>query len=340
MERIVTLGEIMLRLKAPGHERLLQSPSFEATFGGSEANVAVSLTHFGMAASFVTSLPDNAIGDAALAELRRFGVDVSNVVRSGDRVGIYYLEAGADQRRTRVVYDRTGSAIAEASPQSFDWAAVFEEADWFHISAITPALSEQAAALSLEACRQARAHGVRISCDFNYRAMLWRYGRAAPEVMSPIVELVDVGIANEDNCRRSLGIHFDSDRAGAGIDRYEQLAERVIERFPNLETLALTIRETQSADRTRWSACLRSDGKFVTAPEYQIEDIVDRVGGGDGFAAGLIYGLLRTENRADALAFATAAGCLKHSISGDFNRVSAEEVLELVAGDATGIVQR
>jgi 2-dehydro-3-deoxygluconokinase len=339
MNKVVTLGEIMLRLKAPGHERLLQTPSLEATFGGSEANVAVSLAHFGVAPSFVTALPQNAIGDAALAELRRFGLDVSNVVRSGNRVGLYFLETGADQRRTRLVYDRSGSAIAESAPEDFDWAVIFEGADWFHLSAITPGLSEQAAALSLEACRQARERGIRISCDFNYRQMLWRYGKSAPEVMAPIVELVDVGIANASNCRESLGIESESDR-DAGDSVHASLAERVASRFPRLETLAFTIRDTQSSDRTRWSACLWSDGELITADHYGIEDIVDRVGGGDGFAAGLIYGLLRLQGKTEALAFATAAGCLKHTIAGDFNRVTTDEVLELVAGHATGIVQR
>lgn len=342
MRRYVTFGEIMLRLKAPGHERLLQSPSFEATFGGGEANVAVSLANFGLDAAFVTALPDNDIGDAAVADLRRFGVDVTHIVRSGKRIGIYFLEGGANQRPSKVVYDRSGSAIAAADPGFFDWSAIFDGAGWFHITGITPALSESAAELSLEACRQARAHDVTVSCDFNYRGKLWNYGKAATDVMPGIVELVDIGIANEEDCQKSLGIGADIDTTSASLarDGYEALTNRVVERFPNLSALAITLRESASADRNGWSACLRSDEGFIVAPRYQIDDIVDRVGGGDSFAAGLIYGLNRYDDRSDALAFATAASCLKHSISGDYNRVRVAEVEKLMAGDASGRVQR
>lgn len=342
MGRYVTLGEIMLRLKSPGHERLLQSPSFEATFGGGEANVAVSLANFGLDAEFVTALPDHDIGDAAIANLRAFGVRTSHIVRSGERIGIYFLEAGANQRPSRVVYDRSGSSIAAADPGRFDWSAIFEGADWFHITGITPALSASSAELSLEACRQARAHGVTVSCDFNYRGKLWRYGKAATDVMPGIVELVDVGIANEEDCQKALGIDADIDATSASLDRdgYEALTDRVLKRFPNLSVLAITLRESASADKNGWSACLRSADGFIVGPRYQIDDIVDRVGGGDSFAAGLIYGLNRYSNKSEALAFATAASCLKHSISGDYNRVRVAEVETLMAGDASGRVQR
>jgi 2-dehydro-3-deoxygluconokinase len=329
--RVVCLGEIMLRLEAPAHQRLLQSPAFEASFGGSEANVAVSLASFGMPARFVSALPANALGDAALAELRRFGVDVSQVVRSGERVGIYYLEAGSNQRPSKVIYDRAGSSAALADASLFDWSAIFADAGWLHVSGITPALSETAAALTLEACRQAKRHELRISCDFNHRAGLWRYGRSAPEVMTPIVGIVDVGIGNASNCRESLGIE---------AENLESLAKKVAARFPNLSMLALTSRESRSADRHGWSACLFSEGRLIDGPKYEITDIVDRVGAGDGFAAGLIYGLDRYGDAARALRFATAAGCLKHTIPGDFNRVGAAEVEALMDGRASGRIER
>jgi 2-dehydro-3-deoxygluconokinase len=342
MSRYVTLGEIMLRLKAPGHEKLLQSPAFEASFGGGEANVAVSLANFGLDAAFVSALPAGEIGDAALRELRGFGVDVSHILRSGNRVGIYFLEAGANQRPSKVIYDRSGSAIADIDPGDFDWPRIFADADWFHITGITPALSERAAELSLEACRQAKQRGVRISCDFNYRGKLWKYGKKAPEVMTELVKLVDVGIANEEDCQQSLGFDIDVDVTRSALDtsRYEALTASVMEAFPNLSTLAITLRESYSADRNGWSACLRNGDEFLQAPRYEITDIVDRVGSGDSFAAGLIYGLTRYGNASDALAFATAAACLKHSIGGDFNRVGVADIERLMNGDTSGRVQR
>jgi 2-dehydro-3-deoxygluconokinase len=341
MTRIVTLGEIMLRLKAPAHERLLQSPMLEATFGGGEANVAVSLAGFGLDAAFVTALPGNDLGDAALGELRRFGVDVSHVIRSGDRLGLYFLEAGSNQRPSKVLYDRAGAAIAAADPAAFDWAGIFAEADWFHITGITPALSERAAELSLEACRQAKRHDVRVSCDLNYRGKLWRYGKSAPDVMTELFELVDLGIGGKDDFRCSLAIDAEGGLPGE-IDaaRYETLTTRVMQAYPNLSALAVTLRASHGADHNGWSACLRSGDGFIVAPRYEIGDIVDRVGSGDGFAAGLIYGFERYDDEADALAFATAAGCLKHTISGDFNRVSVAEIERLMAGDSSGRVER
>jgi len=342
MSRFVTLGEIMLRLKSPGRERLLQSPVLEATFGGGEANVAVSLAGFGLDAVFVTALPDNEIGAAALGELRRFGVDVAHVARQGDRVGIYFLEAGSNQRPSKVVYDRAESAIARAGPADFDWAAIFAGARWFHITGITPALSQSAAELSLEACRRAKRHGATVSCDLNYRGKLWRYGKAAREVMTALVGLADVGIANEEDCQKALGIEAGVDVTRGRLDpaRYEALTGNVMTAFPNLSTLAITLRESASADRNGWSACLRSRAGFIVGPRYEITDIVDRVGAGDSFAAGLIYGLTHCADEAEALAFATAAGCLKHTIGGDFNRVGVAEVEQLVAGNASGRVER
>lgn len=342
MPRVVTFGEIMLRLKSPGHERFFQSPAFEATFGGGEANVAVALATFGHDAAFVTALPDNDIGEAAIRELRGFGVDTSLIRRAGARVGIYFLEAGANQRPSKVIYDRAHSAIAEAGPGDVDWGKAFIGADWFHITGITPALSEDAAALSLEAVKAARAAGVTVSCDFNYRGKLWKYGKTAPEVMTDLVKHVDVGIANEEDCQKSLGITVDVDVARGELDtaKYEALSARMMEVFPNLSTMAITLRESRSADINGWSACLRDGGGFRLSRKYEITDIIDRVGGGDSFASGLIHGMLAYEDRQQSLEFAVAASCLKHSILGDFNRVTVAEVEKLMGGDASGRVQR
>jgi 2-dehydro-3-deoxygluconokinase len=340
--RVVTLGEIMLRLKAPGHERLFQSPTLEATFGGAESNVAVSLANFGLDAAFLTALPPGPVGDAAVAELRRFGVDTSLVVRRGERVGIYFLEAGANQRPSRVVYDRTHAAVAGLEPSELDWDRVFQGASWFHISGITPALSATAAELSLEAVRQARAHGVTVSCDYNYRKNLWKYGRTAPEVMRELVTHVDVGIANEEDCQKSLGLEVSVDvRSGVlDVEEYRRLAADVMAAFPNLRMQIISLRESRSADHNGWGACLFDGSEFLVSRRYEITDIVDRVGGGDAFAAGLVYGLLTGDDRVRALEFATAASCLKHSIPGDFNRVGVAEVEALLGGDASGRVQR
>jgi 2-dehydro-3-deoxygluconokinase len=341
-KRVVTFGEIMLRLKAPGHERLFQSPRLEATFGGAESNVAVSLAQFGLDAAFATVLPANAVGDAAVAELRRFGVDTRLVLRGGTRVGVYLLEAGAVQRPSRVVYDRAGSSLATARVADIAWDAVFKGADWFHISGITPGLSAAAAELSLAAVTEARARGVTVSCDYNYRANLWGYGRRAPEVMRELVRHVQVGIANEEDCQRALGIESDVDvRAGAlDTGKVRALAERVLEAFPNLEKQVITLRESHSADHNAWSACLHDRRRFLVSRRYDIPHIVDRVGSGDAFAAGLIYGLLVLGDDERALEFAAAAGCLKHSVPGDFNRVSVGDVETLLKGDASGRVQR
>ena len=342
MAQFLTLGEIMLRLKSPNHERLFQSPALEATFGGGEANVAVSLANFGLDAAFVSALPDNEIGSAAIAELRRFGVDVSRIRRTGDRVGIYFLEAGANQRPSSVVYDRAGSSIATARPGDFDWPEIFAGAKWFHITGITPALSASAAKLSLASVKAAKEAGVNVSCDFNFRGKLWNYGKPAPEIMSELVRYVDVGIANEEDCQKSLGISADVDVESGELDtaKYEVLSEKMMERFPNLSVMAITLRESKSADQNGWSACLRDEDEFRMSRRYEITDIVDRVGGGDSFASGLIYGLNAYDDRQQSLEFAVAASCLKHSISGDFNRVSVAEVQNLMAGDASGRVKR
>ncbi len=342
MKRVVTFGEIMLRLKSPGHERLFQSPTLEATFGGGECNVAVSLANYGRQASFVTALPENNLGDAAIAEIRRFGVDTSHIVRQGERLGIYFLETGSNQRPSKVTYDRSYSSIATASADDFNWDEIFTNAEWFHITGITPALSPSSAELALEAVKQARAKGIQVSCDYNFRKNLWQYGKSAPEVMRDLVKHVTVGIANEEDCQKSLGITTDIDVESGELqsDKYRQIAERVMSEFPNLEKQAITLRESRSADRNGWGACIYNGSEFLLSPKYEITDIVDRVGGGDSFAAGLIYGLLAYETDQEALNFAVAASCLKHTIPGDFNRVSVPEVEALMKGDASGRVQR
>ncbi len=296
--KVVALGEIMLRLKSPGFERLFQSNLLEATFGGGEANVAASLADFGLDASFITALPSNAIGDACIAFLKSRSIDTSHIIRSGERMGIYFLETGANQRPSRVVYDRTGSSIAELDPADVNWAAVFDGAVWFHITGITPALSQQAADLSLRAIKEAKERGLTISCDYNYRKNLWKYGMNASEIMPNILQFVDVGIANEEDCQNALGIRVveaSENEVNAGkldMGKYRLLCEKVLEQFPNLKMQAISLRESFSADHNGWSGCLHDRQSFHQGPSYDISDIVDRVGGGDAFAAGLIYGLM------------------------------------------------
>ena len=342
MAEYICFGEIMLRLKSPSHERFFQSPNLEATFGGGEANVAVSLANFGCDAAFVSALPDNAIGDAAIRELRKFGVDTGHIKRTGDRVGIYFLETGANQRSSKVVYDRAGSSISTADSGDFDWEEIFAGANWLHITGITPALSASSARLSLEAVTAASEAGLTVSCDFNYRGKLWNYGKTAPEVMNELVRFVDVGIANEEDCQKSLGVEVDIDVESGELDtaKYESLSAEMLQRFPRMSVIAITMRESLSADRNQWSACLRDANGFRLSRRYEMTDIVDRVGGGDSFASGLIYGLNTFDDRGQALEFAVAASCLKHSITGDFNRVDSAEVLQLMRGAGSGRVQR
>jgi 2-dehydro-3-deoxygluconokinase len=342
-KRLVSFGEIMLRLIPPGHERIMQTPRFIATFGGGEANVAVSVATFGWPASFVTVLPPNhAIADAVIGELRRFNVDTSQIVRAKGRMGLYYVETGANQRASKVLYDRDYTSIMLAKPGDIDWAKVFDGAGWFHITGITPALSESAAALALESVRQAKQHGLTVSCDLNYRKNLWKYGKQPSEIMPGLLKFVDVAIANEEDCQMSLGIKADVDVHSGQLEHaaYESLSNKVLCEYPNLKSIAITLRESYSADRNGWSACINDRSQFLVSRRYEINDIVDRVGGGDSFAAGLIYGMLTDKNSQDSLEFAVAASCLKHSISGDFNRISVDEVQSLLKGDGSGRVQR
>jgi 2-dehydro-3-deoxygluconokinase len=292
--------------------------------------------------SFVTAVPANALGDAAIAAVRSFGVDTSLVSRNGDRLGIYFLETGSNQRPSRVLYDRAASAIASAKPGDFDWATILDGATWFHVSGVTPAISASAADLTLEVVSAARERGISVSCDYNYRKNLWRYGKSAPEVMRGIVSKVNVGIANEEDCEKALGIQSDVDLSRGALDaeRYRRIAESVLDAFPNLEKQAITLRESHSADHNGWSAVMHNGREMIASRQYDITNIVDRVGAGDSFAAGLIYGLITYGDDAQALEFATAASCLKHSIPGDFNRVSVAEVESLMKGEASGRVQR
>lgn len=340
--KVLTFGEIMLRLRSPGHERLFQSPSLEATFGGGEANVAVSLANYGMDAEFFTVLPDNAIGDACIGELRRFNVSTSKIRRGEGRMGIYYLEAGANQLPSKVIYDRAWSAIALAAPESVDWNEVFEGVEWFHISGITPAISETAMQLSLDAVKAAKALGITVSCDLNYRKNLWKYGKKASDVMREIAGYTDVAIANEEDVQKSLDITADVVVESGELDRakYKELGDKVLAAYPNMRMIAITLRESHSADWNSWAACLNDREHFYVSKKYEIRDIIDRVGGGDSFAGGLIYGLNHYGTRQQALEFAVAASCLKHSIIGDLNRVSASDVEKLMGGDGTGRVQR
>ncbi len=333
----------MLRLAPPGFERFLQSPQFLATWGGGEANVAVALAGFGVPARYVTVLPaNNPLADAFIGEMRRFGVDPSAIVRGPGRLGIYFVEPGANQRPSKVVYDRAHSAIAQAKPGDVDWSQAFAGAGWFHITGITPALSQSAADLALESVRAAKDLGLTVSCDLNYRKNLWKYGKSAREVMTELMRHVDIGIANEEDCQKSLGIQVDVDVESGKLERaqYQKLTETVLETYPNLKMLAVTLRESHSASHNGWSACLNDRKEFLVSRHYEVTHIVDRVGGGDCFAGGLIYGLNNLAGHSEALEFAVAASCLKHSIPGDFNRFTVEEVNGLLKGGGSGRVQR
>ena len=340
--KVLTFGEIMLRLKAPGHERFFQSPMLEATFGGGEANVAISLANYGMDAEFLTVLPKNDIAECCIRELRYFGVDTKKIVRSEGRMGIYYLEGGANQLPSKVVYDRAYSSIALAKPGDIDWDKAFEGVDWFHITGITPAISESAMELSLEAVKEAKKRNITVSCDLNYRKNLWKYGKKASEVMRELAKYVDVAIANEEDVQKSLEITVDVNVESGELDRkkYKALGNKVLESYPNMKCIAITLRESHSADWNGWAACLNDGKDFYVSKKYEIRDIIDRVGGGDSFAGGLIYGLNQYEDKQSALEFAVAASCLKHSVIGDLNRVSVSDVEKLMGGDGTGRVQR
>jgi 2-dehydro-3-deoxygluconokinase len=339
-KKVVTFGEIMLRLAPEGYYRFVQARSYGATYGGGEANVAVSLANFGIDAAFVTRLPGHDIGQAAVNKLRQFGVDVSKIVRGGDRVGIYFLEKGASQRPSRVIYDRANSAIAAAAPGDFDWKRIFEGASWFHFTGITPALSDNTAALTLEAVKAAREKGLVISCDLNYRKNLWPREKAG-EVMARLMPFVDLCIANEEDAADVFGIHAKNTDVTSGSispEGYEEVAKALTDRF-HFKKVAITLRESISASDNNWAAMYYEDGNCYFSRKYAVR-IVDRVGGGDSFGAGLIYANLKGLGPQETVEFAAAASCLKHSIEGDFNQVSVDEVKKLAGGDASGRVQR
>lgn len=343
MKKIVTFGEIMLRLSTPGNQRFVQSDRFDVSYGGGEANVAVSLAGYGLESYFVSRLPKHEMGEAALQSVRRFGVKTDYIKRGGDRLGIYFLETGASQRPSKVIYDRAGSAISEIDSAQIDWGAIFDGKNWFHWTGITPALGKKVAACLKDACVAAKKAGVTISCDLNFRSKLWSE-KEAQSVMNPLMEYVDVCIANEEDAQKSLGFSAGATNVeGADLDEegYSTLVKSMKKQY-DFQTVAITLRESYSASKNGWSAILHDD-KDCREPKrstrYEIE-IVDRVGGGDSFASGLIYGLLIKENSFDALEFAVAASCLKHTIPGDFNLVKVDEVEKLMSSGGSGRVER
>ena len=342
MSKYLTFGELMLRLKSPGRERFLQSPSLEATFGGGEANVAVSLANYGLEAEFVSVIPDNAIGDAAIGELRRFNVGTDKIIRTPGRMGIYYLETGANQRASKVIYDRAYSAISLFEALGYDWDRIYKDVKWLHISGITPAVSEETKDASLMAVKEAKERGITVSIDLNYRKNLWKYGVEAKEVMTEMTRYADIIIANEEDCQKSLGLKCESNVEGGKLNQedYKTLSDSLLEQYPNVKKVAITLRESKSADINFWAVALNNGSEFIVSRKYEMYDIVDRVGGGDSFAGGLIYGLNELGSDKEALEFAVAASCLKHTIDGDFNRVTLDEVMKLAKGDGSGRVQR
>ncbi len=342
MKTIATFGEIMLRLSPPGHEKLFQSPAFTARFGGGEANVAVSLAALGHRVRFISVCPAGEIGDAAVADLRKWGVETDHVLRKGKRLGIYFAESGSNQRPGKVIYDREDSGMAGAAVGDIDWDAALADVDWFHTTGITPALSATASELITQAVRKAREKRISVSLDLNFRSKLWNYGKTAPEVMAEIVPLVDVVMGNEEDCQKSLGMTVEADVGSGSLPSaaYTKLTAAVMDRFANLRLVAITLRESLSADDNIWSAVLRNKKTIHQGPRYAIADIVDRIGSGDAFAAGLIHGLDVFGDEKSALDFAVAASCLKHSLPGDFNIFTEKEILALMQGEKSGRIQR
>jgi len=343
-QKVVTFGEIMMRLSPPGHLRFRQARSFDVIYGGGEANVAVSLANYGIPVDYVTRLPKNDIGEACMRFVREQGVGVDKIVWGGDRLGIYFLEMGAVSRSSKVIYDRADSALATIQPGMVDWEKVFSDAHWFHWTGITPAISKGAAEVCLEAVQLARQMGLTVSCDLNYRSKLWKWGKTPGEVMPDLVQHCDIAIGNEEDAARVFGIHApDTDVTSGTLDagKYRFVCEELVRRFPSLKTVAITLRGSISASHNTWSAVLWDAGKVYVAPTFDITHIVDRVGGGDSFMGGLIYGLLTYgDDRQSALNFATAASCLKHTVFGDFNMVTIAEVTKLMGGDVSGRVSR
>jgi len=344
MKKVVTFGEIMLRLASPGYLRFSQSTQLEATFGGGEANVAVSLANYGIPASFVSRLPKNDIGDWAIQNLRKYNVQTQDILRGGERVGIYFLETGAVARASKVVYDRAGSAIADIQPGMLDWEAIFKDANWFHWTGITPALSEGAAATCLEGIKMANKLGITVSTDLNFRKNLWKYGKTADEVMPELVAGCDVILGNEEDAEKVFHIQPEGVDVTAGhveAAAYESVCRQLVKKFPRAKKVIITLRGSINANHNTWAGTLFNGEKIFFSPQYDITHIVDRVGGGDSFMGGLICGLLNyPDDDQQALNFAVAASCLKHTIYGDFNLVTVDEVKNLMKGDGSGRVSR
>ena len=344
-KKVVTFGEVMLRLATPGYNRFIQSNNLNATFGGGEANVAVSLANYGIPTEFVTQLPKNDIAEWCLSDLRKYNVGTSHILRGGDRVGIYFLETGAVARPSKVVYDRANSAISEIKPGMIDWKEIFKDAKWFHWTGITPALSQGAADACLEAIKVANEMGVTVSCDLNFRKNLWKYGKKASDIMPALVEGCDVILGNEEDAEKVFGIKtegFEVEHTGGEVNaaEFESVCKQLMEKFPRAKKVIITLRGSINANHNTWGGCLYSD-KLYQSRRYDITHIVDRVGGGDSFMGGLIYGLLTyPEDDQKALNFAVAASCLKHTVYGDFNLMKPEEVENLMGGDGSGRVVR
>ncbi len=342
-KKVVTFGEVMLRLATPRYERFSQTQSFHATYGGGEANVAVSLANYGLNPTFVSRIPDNDIGDACTKELRKYGVDTSKLVKGGERLGIYFLETGAVARASKVVYDRAFSSFADIKPEMFNWDDILRGADWFHWTGITPAVSQGAADACLDAIKTANKLGVTVSTDLNYRAKLWKYGKTAKEVMPQLVEGCDVVLGNEEDAEMALGIVPEGvDVSGGHVtaEAYLNVSKEIMAQFPRVKKVITTLRGSINANHNTWSGVLYDGKTLYKAPDFDISHIVDRVGGGDSFMGGLVFGLLNYEDDQKALNFATAASCLKHTIHGDFNLASIAEVEKLMGGDSSGRVSR
>ncbi|WP_018108692.1 sugar kinase [Bacteroides propionicifaciens] len=345
MKKVVSFGEIMLRLATPGYSRFIQSNALNATFGGGEANIAVSLANYGIPTEFVTRLPQNDIADWCISDLRKYNVGTSHILRGGERVGIYFLETGAVARASKVVYDRAHSSVADIKPGMIDWEAIFKDAEWFHWTGITPAISQGAADVCLEAIKVANRMGVTVSTDLNYRKNLWKYGKSAQEVMPALVEGCDVILGNEEDAEKVFGIKpegFDVTATAGEVNpkEFESVCKQLIKRFPRAKKVVITLRGSINANHNTWGGCLYSD-KLYMSQRYDITHIVDRVGGGDSFMGGLIYGLLTyKDDDQKALEFAAAASCLKHTVYGDYNMVTVQEVENLMGGDGSGRVSR
>lgn len=345
MKKVVNFGEIMLRLATPDYLRFGQATQFNATFGGGEANVAVSLANYGFDSVYVTRLPENDIAESCIRDLRKYGVDTRHIVRGGDRVGIYFLETGAVARPSKVIYDRANSAIAEIKPGMVDWKEVFKGADWFHWTGITPAISQGAADACKEAIEIANQMGLTVSCDLNYRKNLWKYGKTASEIMPDLVKGCHVILGNEEDAEKVFGIKpqkFDAEKTDGNVDvaSFESVCQQLMNRFPQAQKVIITLRGSINANHNTWGGCIFSDGTLKQSRRYDITHIVDRVGGGDSFMGGLIYGLLTYNDDQKAIDFAAAASCLKHTITGDFNMVTVKEVETLMNGSGSGRVVR